>query len=66
VPVVPTLLPPTSDIEKERSMGRIEHMTFEVQRNPKEVLSFKEARRRLKVPAPIFEALLKSKPLRRL
>jgi hypothetical protein len=47
-------------------MGRIEHMTFEVQRNPKEVLSFKEARRRLKVPTPIFEALLKSKPLRRI
>lgn len=44
-------------------MGRIGHMPFEVLRNPEEVISFKEARQRLKVAAPVFEALLKSKLL---
>ena len=38
-------------------------MSPEILRTPEEVLSFKEARRQLKVPAPVFEALLRSKLL---
>ena len=38
-------------------------MSSEILRTPEEVLSFKETRRRLRVPAPVFEALLRSKLL---
>lgn len=44
-------------------MGRIEHVPFEITRNPEEVVSFKEARRQLRVSAPVFGALLRSKLL---
>src|SRR5829696_2356059 len=38
-------------------------MSFEILRTPEEAVSFKEARRRLQVSAPVFEALLRSKLL---
>ncbi len=41
----------------------VAYMSSEMLRTPEEVLTFKQARRRLKVSAPVFEALLRSKLL---